>query len=163
MAARTLSDVDERFLNEEEPTPGDENNLFVGDLAKAVTKEILRVRRPLFFSKRRFLLFLFCFFLPALARVLVVVLFVSPDPNPYDAARACVDGMQETFGQYGTVVEAIVKCDKMSGRNLGFGFVRMATHEQAANAKARAPPFLCSIRSYSPWFSPLACLSSRKI
>jgi RNA recognition motif-containing protein len=35
------------------------------------------------------------------------------------------------------VIETIVKRDKVTGKNLGYGFVRMATREQAEDAMTR--------------------------
>jgi RNA recognition motif-containing protein len=40
----------------------------------------------------------------------------------------------EVFSQAGTVVSATVIMDKYSGRSKGFGFVEMATDEEAAKA-----------------------------
>ena len=39
------------------------------------------------------------------------------------------------FGGYGDVVSVDVKRDKMSGHNLGYGFVQLATRQQAETAK----------------------------
>ena len=44
------------------------------------------------------------------------------------------DGLKEAFAQYGTVESASVITDKMSGRSRGFGFVEMATEEEAQAA-----------------------------
>ncbi len=42
--------------------------------------------------------------------------------------------LQQAFAQAGTVVSAKVIMDKMSGRSRGFGFVEMATPEEAQKA-----------------------------
>ncbi len=44
------------------------------------------------------------------------------------------DTLKETFSQAGTVETATVIIDKMSGRSKGFGFVEMATEEEAQKA-----------------------------
>lgn len=44
------------------------------------------------------------------------------------------DGLQAAFSQAGAVVSAVVISDKMSGRSKGFGFVEMATPEDAQKA-----------------------------
>lgn len=44
------------------------------------------------------------------------------------------DGLRAAFEQAGTVVDAIVISDRMSGRSKGFGFVEMATPEEAQKA-----------------------------
>ncbi len=44
------------------------------------------------------------------------------------------DDLRETFGEFGTVEEAIVLTDKFSGRSKGFGFVTMSTEEEAQAA-----------------------------
>ena len=44
------------------------------------------------------------------------------------------DGLREIFAKVGQVVEANVVMDKMSGRSRGFGFVEMATDEDAKAA-----------------------------
>ena len=44
------------------------------------------------------------------------------------------DSMASLFSQYGTVESAKIITDKMSGRSKGFGFVEMATDEQATTA-----------------------------
>ena len=46
------------------------------------------------------------------------------------------DGLRAAFEQAGTVVDAIVISDRMSGRSKGFGFVEMATPEEAQAAIA---------------------------
>ncbi|BFT94708.1 MAG: RNA-binding protein [Minisyncoccus archaeiphilus] len=45
--------------------------------------------------------------------------------------------LEETFSSIGTVISAAVIIDKFSKRSKGFGFVEMATEEEAANAKER--------------------------
>ena len=40
----------------------------------------------------------------------------------------------ETFAAYGTVTEAILMTDKMTGRSRGFAFVTMSTDEEAQAA-----------------------------
>ena len=47
------------------------------------------------------------------------------------------DGLREFFGQAGTVLEASVVTDQFSGRSRGFGFVEMATAEEADRAVAQ--------------------------
>jgi len=44
------------------------------------------------------------------------------------------DTLKEAFEQAGTVVSAVVIIDRMSGRSKGFGFVEMATPEEAQAA-----------------------------
>jgi len=44
------------------------------------------------------------------------------------------DALKEAFEQAGTVVSATVIADRMSGRSKGFGFVEMATPEEAQAA-----------------------------
>ncbi|MFA5936988.1 MAG: RNA-binding protein [Candidatus Paceibacterota bacterium] len=44
------------------------------------------------------------------------------------------DALKELFAQAGNVTSAVIIMDKMSGRSKGFGFVEMATAEEAANA-----------------------------
>jgi len=44
------------------------------------------------------------------------------------------EALKEAFAQAGTVVSATVIMDKMSGRSKGFGFVEMATDEEASKA-----------------------------
>lgn len=43
-------------------------------------------------------------------------------------------GLRDAFSQAGEVVSATVITDKMSGRSRGFGFVEMATEEDAQKA-----------------------------
>jgi RNA recognition motif-containing protein len=42
--------------------------------------------------------------------------------------------LQDTFAAHGTVVEANLMTDRMSGRPRGFGFVTMSTAEEAQKA-----------------------------
>lgn len=42
--------------------------------------------------------------------------------------------LQDAFAEYGTVVEALLMMDKMTGRPRGFGFVTMASPEDAQKA-----------------------------
>jgi RNA recognition motif-containing protein len=44
------------------------------------------------------------------------------------------DDLRAFFANYGTVVDAVVIMDKMTGRSRGFGFVEMETEEQAQKA-----------------------------
>ena len=44
------------------------------------------------------------------------------------------EALKEEFAKAGTVDSAIVIIDKMSGRSKGFGFVEMATEEEAQKA-----------------------------
>lgn len=47
------------------------------------------------------------------------------------------DGLREFFSQSGTVVSATVVTDQFSGQSRGFGFVEMATAEEAQQAVAQ--------------------------
>ena len=42
--------------------------------------------------------------------------------------------LQDTFAQFGTVVEAAVMMDKFTGKSRGFAFVTMSTAEEAETA-----------------------------
>ena len=42
--------------------------------------------------------------------------------------------LQDTFKEYGEVLEAKIVIDRYSGRSRGFGFVTFATHDDAQNA-----------------------------
>lgn len=53
---------------------------------------------------------------------------------PYSTTDAALN---ELFAQAGTVTSANVITDKMSGRSKGFGFVEMATPEEAQSAIAK--------------------------
>ena len=44
------------------------------------------------------------------------------------------DGLKDAFAQAGTVEEAVIITDRMSGRSKGFGFVTMSTPEEAQAA-----------------------------
>jgi len=44
------------------------------------------------------------------------------------------DDLRDAFSQVGTVVDAVVISDKMSGRSRGFGFVEMGSEEEAKAA-----------------------------
>jgi len=44
------------------------------------------------------------------------------------------DDLREVFSQAGTVVDAVVISDKMSGRSRGFGFVEMSSDEEVKTA-----------------------------
>ena len=44
------------------------------------------------------------------------------------------DDMQRTFSEFGSVSSAKIVMDRESGRSKGFGFVEMATAEEAAAA-----------------------------
>ena len=46
------------------------------------------------------------------------------------------DGLRDAFSKAGTVESATVITDRMSGRSKGFGFVEMATEEEAQAAIA---------------------------
>ncbi len=50
---------------------------------------------------------------------------------PYNTTDA---DLRDAFSQAGTVSEAVVISDKMSGRSKGFGFVTMSTDEEAQKA-----------------------------
>ena len=41
------------------------------------------------------------------------------------------DGLQKAFEQAGSVVSAVVITDRMTGRSKGFGFVEMASEDEA--------------------------------
>ena len=43
--------------------------------------------------------------------------------------------LHDAFAAHGTVVEANLMTDRMSGRPRGFGFVTMSTEQEAENAK----------------------------
>ena len=47
------------------------------------------------------------------------------------------DGLRQHFAQSGTVVSASVVTDQFSGQSRGFGFVEMATPEEAQQAVAQ--------------------------
>ena len=49
----------------------------------------------------------------------------------YDSSE---DALKEYFSQAGTVESAKIISDKMTGRSRGFGFVEMATEEEAKKA-----------------------------
>ena len=49
----------------------------------------------------------------------------------YDTTQ---DGLRDAFSKAGTVESATIIMDKMSGRSKGFGFVEMATDEEAQKA-----------------------------
>lgn len=57
-----------------------------------------------------------------------VLLFVDPLPLHYTSTD-----LRGLFGKYGTVVSAVIACDR-SGQSLRFGRVEMATEEDAARA-----------------------------
>jgi cold-inducible RNA-binding protein len=42
--------------------------------------------------------------------------------------------LQDTFSAHGTVIEATVMLDRMSGRSRGFGFVTMSNDDEASAA-----------------------------
>lgn len=44
------------------------------------------------------------------------------------------DGLKNSFSEAGTVTSATIIVDRMTGRSKGFGFVEMATDEEAAAA-----------------------------
>lgn len=50
------------------------------------------------------------------------------------AFRTTDQGLADFFAQAGTVVEAKIIMDKMTGRSKGFGFVTMSTPEEAQQA-----------------------------
>ena len=50
---------------------------------------------------------------------------------PYTSTN---DGLRDAFAQAGSVVSATIIMDKMTGRSKGFGFVEMATDEDAKKA-----------------------------
>ncbi|MCJ7805057.1 RNA-binding protein [Patescibacteria group bacterium] len=44
------------------------------------------------------------------------------------------DDLRDTFSKVGTVVDAVVISDKMTGRSRGFGFVEMSNEDEAKAA-----------------------------
>lgn len=44
------------------------------------------------------------------------------------------DDLRSAFSQAGTVVDAVVIMDKMTGRSRGFGFIEMSSDEEAKEA-----------------------------
>ena len=44
------------------------------------------------------------------------------------------DDIKQAFAQYGTIVDAVVIMDKMTGRSRGFGFVEFSKPEEAKAA-----------------------------
>ena len=56
-------------------------------------------------------------------------LFVGSLPWAVDNQK-----LAEVFSAYGTVVDAVVLKDKMTGRSRGFGFVEMSSDEEAKKA-----------------------------
>jgi RNA recognition motif-containing protein len=50
------------------------------------------------------------------------------------AYNTTTDGLREFFSQAGTVLSANVVTDRVSGESRGFGFVEMATAEEAEQA-----------------------------
>ena len=48
--------------------------------------------------------------------------------------EATGDDLRSLFAGAGTVVDAVVISDKMTGRSRGFGFVEMSTEEEAKKA-----------------------------
>ncbi len=50
---------------------------------------------------------------------------------PYTTTQ---DALQAAFAQAGSVTSATIIMDRMSGRSKGFGFVEMATEEEAQKA-----------------------------
>jgi cold-inducible RNA-binding protein len=48
--------------------------------------------------------------------------------------RSTEDGMKEAFSQAGSVVSVKIIIDRATGRSRGFGFVEMATPEEAQKA-----------------------------
>ncbi|XP_010267842.1 PREDICTED: glycine-rich RNA-binding protein 4, mitochondrial [Nelumbo nucifera] len=59
----------------------------------------------------------------------------EPSPNLFVSGlskRTTSEGLREAFSKFGEVVHAKVVTDRVSGYSKGFGFVRYATVEQAA-------------------------------
>ena len=54
---------------------------------------------------------------------------------PYNVTE---ERLQEHFAQHGPVVSARIITDKFSGRSKGFGFVEMASTQEAEKATTRA-------------------------
>ncbi len=55
--------------------------------------------------------------------------------------------LQDTFSTHGTVLEANLMTDRLTGRARGFGFVTMSTPEEAQNAVAALNGFSLDGRS----------------
>ena len=79
------------------------------------------------------------------------------------------EGLREFFGQAGTVLSASVVTDQFSGQSRGFGFVEMATAEEADQAVTQLNGRMLDGRSLkveiakpkSPAGGPDRALSSR--
>lgn len=56
------------------------------------------------------------------------------------------DELRQTFSQAGTVVDAVVLTDKVTGRSRGFGFVEMSSEEEAKMAMEKFNDFEISGR-----------------
>ncbi|KAG1365382.1 organelle RRM domain-containing protein 2, mitochondrial [Cocos nucifera] len=59
----------------------------------------------------------------------------EPSPNLFISGlskRTTSEGLREAFSKFGQVVQARVVTDRVSGYSKGFGFVRYATVEEAA-------------------------------
>ncbi len=50
------------------------------------------------------------------------------------AWETTADDLRAFFASFGTVIDAVVIMDRMTGRSRGFGFVEMETEEQANKA-----------------------------
>lgn len=48
--------------------------------------------------------------------------------------QATADDLRSAFAQAGTVTDAMVAMDRMTGKSRGFGFVTMSTEEEAQRA-----------------------------
>ncbi|XP_028079206.1 organelle RRM domain-containing protein 2, mitochondrial-like [Camellia sinensis] len=53
--------------------------------------------------------------------------------------RTTTEGLREVFAKFGEVVHARVVTDRVSGYSKGFGFVKYATIEDAAEGMCRGP------------------------
>lgn len=51
--------------------------------------------------------------------------------------QATDEDLRELFSQHGEVVDATVVMDRATGRSKGFGFVKMASNEEAQAAMAK--------------------------
>ena len=62
------------------------------------------------------------------------------------------EGLQQMFAQAGNVESAKIIQDRASGRSKGFGFVEMASDEEAAAAISKLNGTDCEGQKPVPWF-----------
>ncbi|CAN0122081.1 unnamed protein product, partial [Phaeothamnion confervicola] len=64
---------------------------------------------------------------------------IAPDESNLfvgDLARGLVEEeLERAFAVHGTVAAVSIKRDRATGKNLGYGFVKMSTHDEAVSAK----------------------------